>query len=234
MISSRAKTLADAIEEVARIHGTIDQSEAYLETTASLSELKSQLREIVAAYRLTKDRLGQRSQSDLLQALNDIKVGLADIGRGLKANPRQFSEIKRLQSRATASAKRLNDEWRELAGAHVRPHQKVLELVGSLPEIASQRTAIDAAIDRVIALSLALPPDEATLLRYDEDMAWLGSVLHEVEGLSQTVREFLDKVVNRRATLADLSPDIMDWISDRDRSRAFQIRFDQPSGPRSL
>jgi hypothetical protein len=134
----------------------------------------------------------------------------------------------------TGAAKWVNDAWRETTMEQLRPHQEVLELVGSLPEIASQRSAIDATIARLTALSESIPADDETLRSFDRDMDWLADVLQEVEGLSVTVREFLQKVVNGKATFVDLNPEIVAWITDRDRARAFQIRFVQATGQRAL
>src|SRR5688500_11571171 len=157
MIATRAKTLAALIKENAVLEQKIEQSDAFRDTTATLTELKAQLQALTSSYQRLADRLGTRVQDDLCGTLEEVKMGLHDVGQHLRRDPRQGAEIRRLAYRVTAAEKRVSDAWRETTIAQLRPHQKVLELVGSLPEIASQRKAIDAVIIRLTALSESIP-----------------------------------------------------------------------------
>jgi hypothetical protein len=69
------------------------------------------------------------------------------------------------------------------------------------------------------------PVNEVELRQFEAVIELLEKKLQETDGLEPSVANFLEKVSDNRATLADLDDEIIEWSRQKNRARSFKIVF---------
>jgi HPt (histidine-containing phosphotransfer) domain-containing protein len=225
MITTRAKNLTALIERTHELEQSAAHAESFQATTAAVVELADRLQELADDARRVVPRLGPASRIEVRRTFESVGEQLHQIRLQLRSNPRQTNEVSRLEKQVVSAAVKLEVCWRSWCDLQLQPHRDALALVSFLPEIQAQQNAIDQALQLAGQLSLSLPKSDESLRSFKATVETLGSVLAELEGISITVKSFLDKVVNGQATIEDLDPEILAWVQQRGRAKAFKIGF---------
>jgi HPt (histidine-containing phosphotransfer) domain-containing protein len=230
MISTRARELTALVERTHEFEQALIEAESFQATTEAVKELGDQLRALSEAYWRVAELIGPTSRKDVRGTFEYVAEQLNQIQLQLSTSPRQSTEIGKLSKQVATAASRLEASWRKWSNEQIKPHRDALELVSFLPEIHQQRATINLALERANQLSQSLPKNDESLRMFSINLETLGTVLGEVEGISATIREFLRKVVSQGATFEDLDSEILSWIRERGRAKAFRIEFQVAQG----
>jgi len=211
-----AKRLKDAQSEVKAIEATL----------AELDKLVAATRQLAAAAENCRGRLGEEVISPVLaQAAQVAQDVIASRQRFASTNRREILPLNAVGRKIQAAHRDLSERWQLYAQQQLVPYLELLRLVTYLPEVAASEHEIQQIVAKIRA-QIASPPESAAQLgQFDQRLADLGRRLEGVAQLPDEVRAFLMKVVEGRATLADLTHPVRSWLEQGGRAGAFSIGF---------
>lgn len=151
----------------------------------------------------------------------------ADAESIVTADPRRFATFwKPLEGYADQVESDLQQGWRAWVFAALPGGEQ--ELLGVLDRFTSFREPVQVirnGLAEAQQLASHLPASDepfGTVARLAADMAKAWERLNGAH-VSPEVLTFLKKAATREATLADYSPDVMNWVQENDLLRSFQI-----------
>lgn len=211
-----AKRLKDAQSEVKAIEATLAELEKLLESA----------RQLATAAEVCGGRLGEA-------IIGPVLAQAAAIAQEVQVSRQRFTSTNRRETLALngsgrkvqAAIKDLGDRWQLYSQGQLAPYLELLRLVIYLPEVAASEHEIQQLVANIRAQVSRPPQSTAQLDQFDQRLAELGRRLDSVAQLSYEVRSFLMKVVENRATLADLTPPVRSWVEEGGRSGSFSIVF---------
>jgi hypothetical protein len=211
-----AKRLKDAQSEVKAIEVT----------RAELEKLLDAARQLATAAEVCRGRLGEEIIAPVLaQAMAVAQEVQASRQRFTSTNRRENLRLNEAGRKAQAALKDLGDRWQLYAQGQLAPYLELLRLVTYLPEVAASEHEIQQLVAQIRAQVARPPQSAAQLEQFDGRLADLGRRLESVARLPDEVRSFLMKVVEGRATLADLTPLVRSWVEEGGRADSFSIKF---------
>jgi hypothetical protein len=211
-----AKRLKDAQSEVKAIEATL----------AELEKLLAASRQLATTADVCSSRLGEAVIAPVLsQAAAIAQEVQASRQRFTSTNRRETLALNGAGRKVQAAIKDLGDRWQIYAQSQLAPYLELLRLVTYLPEVAASEHEVQQLVAQIHA-QVSKPPQTTTQLnQFDERLAELGRRLDSVAQLPDEVRFFLMKVVEGKATLADLTPPVRNWIEEGGRSSSFSVVF---------
>lgn len=211
-----AKRLKDAQSEVKAIEATL----------AELEKLLDAARQLTTAAEVCSGRLGEAVIGPVLaQAAAIAQEVQASRQRFTSTNRRETLKLNEAGRKVQAAIKDLGDRWQLYAQGQLAPYLELLSLVTYLPEVAASEHEVQQLVAQIRGQVSRPPQSAAQLDQFDERLADLGRRLDSVARLPDEVRSFLMKVVEGRATLADLTPPVRSWVEEGGRSGSFSIVF---------
>jgi hypothetical protein len=212
-----AKRLKDAQSEVKAIDATL----------AELEKLLDAARQLATAAEVCRGRLGEEIIAPVLaqatavaQEVQSSRQRFAE-GTSRRENLALYNTGRKVQ----AASKDLGERWQLYAQGQLAPYLELLSLVTYLPEVAASEHEIQHLVAQIRAQISRPPQSTAQLDQFDGRLADLGRRLERVARLPDDVRSFLMKVVEGRATLADLTPPVRSWLEEGGRASSFSIVF---------
>lgn len=212
-----AKRLRDAQSEVKAIEVTLTE----------LEKLSTSAGQLAAAVQTCRARLGEdviapvRSQA--VQLADEIAASRERFASG--TNRRENLALNNASRKLERISKDLSERWQLYAQAQLAPYIELLALVVYLPEVAASEAEINQLVRHIRDQIKEVPQNDRQLTQFDQRLADLGRRLESVASLPVEVRGFLMKVVSGKATLADLTPPVNEWLGEGARAGAFQITF---------
>jgi hypothetical protein len=165
-------------------------------------------------------------------ALASLRADVDAVARDLSASRQRFATNRKEQlplHNAGEKLKRVSTSlaqgWQSHAQERLAPYLDLLKLVTYLPEVAASAGEINLLVAQIREHVAKPPRTQAQLDQFHQRLADLGQRLNTVAQLPAGVRAFLGNVVSGRATVADLTPEVQEWISAGGRAAAFSISF---------
>lgn len=212
-----AKRLKDAQSEVKAIEATL----------AELDKLVASTRQLATATETCRGRLGEEVIAPIrelaVQAAKEVQSSRQRFAEGV--NRRENLALYNAGRKIQAAHKDLSERWQLYAQQQLVPYLELLRLVTYLPEVAASEHEIQQIVAKIRAQIASLPESAAQFDQFDQRLADLGRRLEGVAQLPDEVRAFLMKVVEGRATLADLTTPVHSWLEQGGRAGAFSIGF---------
>jgi hypothetical protein len=130
-----------------------------------------------------------------------------------------------------AAEARLLTEWSEHVARLIPAIDPAIVRVLAGPEAASVAEELNRLLKEANYLSQHLPATDAEGERAAEVARSLADTLHRlgVDSLPGDVREFVEAALQRSATLAMLTPDVLAWLKERGLESNVRIAFDSDS-----
>jgi|GEM_PF-1999886 len=216
-----AKQLKEAQSEVKAIEATL----------AELDKLAIPTRQLASTVQTCRGRLSEELIAPVIAqtilAAQDVQSSRQRFAKG--TNRRESQNLANNAGRKIeATIKDLSERWMIYAQQQLAPYLELQRLVAYLPEVAASEAEIQQIIAQIRAQIVKPPMSAVQLDQFDGRLADLGRHLESVARLPDEVRAFLMKVVEKRATLADLTPEeVQAWINEGGRAAAFSISFSQ-------
>jgi len=227
MISTLLNHTCAKIELAKRLKDAQSEVKAVEATQAELDKLLGTTRQLISTLEVCRDRLGEESISPVLTkatvVAQEVQASRKRFAEG--TNRRENPHLSDTGRKVQTAFKDLSNLWRNHAQAQLDPYLELLHLVTYLPEVAASEQEIRKLVSE-ISTQLARPPQSpAQLDQFDERLADLGRRLESVSRLPNEVRSFLTKVVERKATLTDITPPVWSWVEEGGRASSFSIIF---------
>lgn len=168
------------------------------------------------------------------QAVANIRVQTSNVARDLEqsrmrfaTNRKEWLGIQKAGENLQRPAKDLAERWQSYAQGRLAPYLDLMLLVNYLPEVAASAGELNQIVRQLEEQEKRPPRTQAQLDQFQSRLDELGRRLDTVAKLPVGVRAFLARVVEGKATLVDLTPEVQTWIADGDRAAAFSISFSQ-------
>jgi len=185
------------------------------------------LEKLALAAKEVTSHLDPSSRAEALQAL----ASLGQHGKHLEEH-QDTDGLRESRRRLGEAARLVSDVSRELErGWRARIAQE-FETVGELGDVLAQMGTKQDLAERMqstsqqgLHLRETFPPDEETLRAMREGLQARNVVLRELSAEGSEVGGFLLKVARRRATLADLAPEVQQWLERHGALTRFAVRL---------
>ncbi len=168
------------------------------------------------------------------QAVANIQAQASDVARDLErscvrfaTNRKEWLSIQKAGENLQRPTKDLAERWQAYARNKLAPYLDLMLLVNYLPEVATSAGELNQLVRQLEEQVKRPPHSQAQLDQFQSRLNELGRRLDSVARLPLGVRAFLARVVDGKATFADLTPEVQAWISEGDRAAAFSISFSQ-------
>ena len=209
-------------EEAQRVRDRVAQIAS---TRKKLEELEPVLRESIEIFSRIQDRIPTEEQTRFCERFRQLEGIIRQSHTGFATERRQVTRLEE----ATAAARNIIDDlhrtWRQTSNSQVQPYRDLLVLVRQLPVVAPQAQALQSALRDLEPSTAVAPRTDADLARFKHRLAEIERKGQAFAGLPAEVRDFLQRVTERTATLGDLNPNVMEWLRAQGHLQSFLIRF---------
>jgi hypothetical protein len=227
MIASLATNIENKIVRRNELEQIRENKQAIADTYRELAEAGARLRQTLTSFDLIRARLTTEQVEEVRRHLQMISERLRTSRERFITQYRQVREISAAGKQIEQLDNFLAQAWASYVLSQTYSQFELLDLVISLPEVNIQGDGITAIRQRLENAQSKLPRRELHLIQFDADLQALQNSLANLSGLDTRVTEFLRRVQKGRASVADLTDDILDWCRANNRATAFKISFGQ-------
>lgn len=220
--AARLRQQYDRLAESGEIKNRVSQIES---TRERLVAIEPHIREPLKVFGLTHDRLPAEDRERVGERLRQLQWMIRQSREDFARDRRQVRRLEEAAASAGAIVNDLNLAWRRAATLRSQPFRDLMVLVRQLPAVAAEAQALQRALKQLDPSIETAPRSPQDLSRYDERMREVEHQAQAFEALPLAVREFLRRVTEETATLADLSPDIVDWLQQQGHLQSLAVRF---------
>lgn len=226
MIVEQSLVLQEKLGSLKTAERRRQETDQIANTYAQVSQIGQYIQHLVNQYKVIGHLLPIEEQKELLNRFGLMNEKLSDFAKEFLSNSDQarrlkpFSEFHVVQSLDT-----LRTMWASQVDREVKNETEIYLLVRNLPDVRSNGAQIDAVLRQLNTIKKQPPASEEELIRYQENVDTLRSQIGGIQGLTPAVQIFLEKMSQDSATVADLTPEILDWCREPSRAKHFAIRF---------
>lgn len=227
MIVALVDTLAEKLALEDRLKTNRAEVKSIETTLRNLEQVAAAARKLMEELDLCAPYLEAEAVADIRAQAASVAREL-DVSRGRFAgNRREWMHIQKAGENLQRPAKDLAEHWQSYARRKLAPYLDLMLLVNYLPEVAASAGELSQLVRQLEEHVKRPPRTQAQLDQFQSRLGELGRRLDAVARLPLGVQLFLKRVVEGKATLADLTPEVQAWIVEGDRAAAFSISFSQ-------
>ena len=152
--------------------------------------------------------------------ISDFHDSIVDRAKATNQLELNSDDVKSLTKIFQTEYDKLTLSWKPAAKEHVAPIQSYLNVIQFL--LDSKEEA--ASLSRSLATGAAAEPTAAIVHTLAANARKANSLTSSFQ-MSDSVRVFLNKTKNRNATLADITPEVQDWIAEHKLNRKIKLSF---------
>ncbi|HEO8419780.1 TPA: hypothetical protein VBX77_001752 [Yersinia enterocolitica] len=139
------------------------------------------------------------------------------IDQGTIPTEREYMDIK---SKLVNSKKKFTECWMELVKERIKPVIELLTIVKNLLGNDNQPTFIINKLNNLVLVQ----PSTKSFVELENLISQGTGILSNLH-LNDTIIGFLQKVFDNKATVSDLSPQVLLWLQENDLNKALKLRF---------
>lgn len=152
--------------------------------------------------------------------LQSFQHSIAECGRTVNQLELSANDVKALSSIFSTQYERLVFTWQNEAKKYVVPIQSYLNVIQFLLDNKEEA----ASLSRSLATGSAAEPTAAIVHTLAANAQKANALTSNFQ-MSDSVRIFLNKTKSRSATLADITPEVRDWITEHKLDRKIKLSF---------
>ena len=200
------------------------------ETHAQVMQISEKIQRLVNQYKTIGHMLPINEQDELLVLFGRINEKVNAFAKEFQSNSDQARKLKPFSDRyVVPSLDTLRTMWASQVDREVKNEIEIYLLVKNLPDIRSNGARIDAGLRQLNTIKERPPSSDEALNRYQDNVDTLRFQIGGIRGLTSAVQDFLEKMSQNSATIADLTMEIYDWCSEPSRAEHFAIKFAEGS-----
>jgi len=212
----------DKIDEMTKILQDTGAVKATLEEVSKVLEIAYRLDALLS---LLRQRLPDENSQHFAAMVDGLLQEVRISYKNFETEPRQTRQLSLLYNKIQNLIKEIEVQWRIYAQQQTEQPFELLKLVLHLPEVQSQY-AVLTSLQTQLKHFFDYPPLTRTQLAdFDRALQDLTQRLGNVEGLDTEIKMFLQKTLSHKATIADLTDNILQWCQQGNHADAFAIRF---------
>ena len=231
---TREDNLVARIQFLRQLHAEVVSLQKTKANRQTLAENRSELRKLrisVSGIMRSFDVV-QEVHEGSQDSLRSVRLRLRELQDEVKQMEEEFEEhnahdltrqVKPLISRCESINNELSRLWSDVCGSRIRTIGSRYELVKPLIPLSHET---DQMMETLQNLKTSTPTKEASG-RIQSVFAQLDQTIIAIEnGLPDFAHDFLQRVKDGSATLADVTPDILAWCRETQSLYLFSIRLD--------
>lgn len=152
--------------------------------------------------------------------LQSFQHSIAECGRTVNQLELNANDVKALSSIFSTQYERLVFAWQNEAKKYVVPIQSYLNVIQFLLDNKEEA----ASLSRSLATGAATEPTAAIVHTLAANAQKANALTSNFQ-MSDSIRIFLNKTKSRSATLADITPEVRDWITEHKLDRKIKLSF---------
>lgn len=160
--------------------------------------------------------IAEDMRTDLLSCIDSCGNGLSP----KSADKLSLAEVKLLQSKSNSVATSIKAAWKQSASNYANGVVGYLTMIGGLTDNPKQASELVEQINK----SITDDPSIKVISKLTADIAEAEKIIDEFS-LNAEIECFLKKVSSQRATIADLTPDIIAWLNEKKLMHKLKVRF---------
>ncbi len=226
MIVERSLVFQGKLDSLNTAERRKKETDQIANTQAELTQISEKIQRLVNQYKTIGPLLPTEERHELLVRFGLINKKVSGFAKEFLTNSDQARSLRPFSDRdVVPSLDTLRTMWASLVDREVKNESEIYLLVRSLPDIRSNGAQIDALLRRLNDIKEQPPSSKEEITRYQNNVDTLRSQISSIKGLTPAVQTFLKKISQDDATIADLTPEILDWCRDPSRAKQFAIRF---------
>ena len=157
--------------------------------------------------------MDETTRSDLLSCINDCGNGVSEMKLTLEA-------VRLLKSKGDAVSTQVKIVWRDASLKYSDGSKGYLSMIGGLSSDPKRAKELADNITKTVASD----PSIKAIKSLVADVAEAKKITDEFS-LNPEIEDFLKKVSSQRATVFDLTPNILTWLKEKNLTGKLKIRF---------
>jgi DNA repair exonuclease SbcCD ATPase subunit len=221
-----AETAYKDLETIDRLRDQKQNADDINATQKELQEVQVLAIQVCTLYQLLHNRLElvdiqQSELPKIMQKVQELRQQFAD-----RQKIRQVQEIRHSVKAPLGKIKnKIEIRWREYAEKRSKWLLDFLEVIQNLPEIRDKAQFINKLKRRLEGFLATVPTNQAELEEFDQCLLTLQEHLSQLQNVHPDVTNFLRKVHNNQATMADVTNEVLSWCQQGNHAQVFLIRF---------
>lgn len=226
MLTDVVKLTRGEIDKYVRLQTQIKQLEHIKNTKSELDVLQRKCTQIMVAYELLHPHLDDMQRVSVESNIEAINSRLkSSYSEFLKGNYEQA----RILGQISVSVKSLDDNlsrlWLIYAQEQIRPYQELMRIAKTLPQMERNISQIETLIGELNSATKTLPTLQSWS-NFHAKLQQVAGLLEDIQGLSQEKRDFLQSIREGKATLSNITPQLLEWCNQIGLSEVLVLRFD--------
>ena len=217
------ETIKNSTSAIKKRRATIESkqhAETYAKALAQLARATDSIKETLDCAVVMKESgivstpfMDETTRSDLLDYINDCGNGVSEMKLTLEA-------VKLLKSKGDAVSAQIKIIWRDASLKYSEGSKGYLSMIGGLSNDPKRAKELADNITKTVAGDPSIKAVKSLV----SDVAEAKQITDEFS-LNPEIENFLKKVSSQRATVFDLSPNILTWLNEKNLTSKLKIRF---------
>jgi chromosome segregation ATPase len=225
MIVELSSQVGELLAEAGRLEQQQHEVKNIQATRDTLNEVQQKIHSLKMHYQIISPRMADQKIAYIQQQAATIASAIETSRSNFATQRRQEKALKQTEKEVQKILQEIDAYWKHYSTEQIKPHTDMLELVRALPEIASQEATINELVAQLRKLSTASPASHNKITEFDNTLQQLKQRLATLQGLSPQIQDFLRKVQDGRATLHDLTDEVLSWCRQGEHASAFALSF---------
>lgn len=227
MIAAEAHTLSKLLREKWQLEQAQREAADIESTRDALLEVAACIKTLTNATALSDGYLGIEEKDQLRTDLENIAAKARDLHAQFASQRKQVQSLASLRKKVEEAQDTFNTNWRAYAQQQLAPRYELLPLARAFSGATHVTGELAAVHARLRTSSEKAPTSASQLIDFNANIDKLDELLSSFQSSSPAVKTFLLRVLQGKATLADLSLDVLDWCNSANLAAFFRIGIGQ-------
>lgn len=208
------------IENKRNAQDSKQSAQAFSDALVYLSNVSEQLSSVLDCVDAIKEHGISAVPILSVEMRNDLAFSVNDCGRCVYEGTLRRETVKVLQSHLNTIKNKLDSAWKIAASAYSDGPKGYLSMLGGLTDNPSLAKELETAI----CDSTGKFPTKKSI-KLLADSVSKAQALTSSFALKPDIELFLKKIKEQRATVADLSPEVLEWLKEKSMSQKLKVKF---------
>ena len=217
------ETIKNSTSAIKKRRATIESkqhAETYAKALAQLAQATESIKGTLDCAIVMKESgivstplMDETTRSDLLACINDCGNGVSEMKLALEV-------VRLLKSKGHAVSTQVKIVWRDASLKYSEGSKGYLSMIGGLSKDPKRAKELADSIAKTVAGDPSIKAVKSLV----SDVAEAKQITDEFS-LNPEIEDFLKKVSSQRATVFDLTPNILTWLKEKNLTSKLKIRF---------
>ena len=220
LLTETIKNSTSAIKKRRAAIESKQHAETYARALAQLSQTTGSIKDALDCATAIKESgiveapvMDEATRSDLLACINDCGNGISEMKLTMEA-------VRLLKSKGDAVSAQMKVVWRDASSKYSEGPKGYLSMIGSLSQDPKRAKELSENITKTVSGDPSINAVKSLV----SDVAEAKKIADEFS-LNPEIEDFLKKVSLQRATVLDLTPNILTWLKEKNLTGKLKIRF---------